>query len=107
MAMKKSKKMKPRPLAPKQREVLARSAVGEDRQLPARYDPGPPPFMRPAMRWFVPPGLVVPSGSVEYQAARALAARGLLKLGSVPPSPELPYGQGGYLITKKGKSALR
>ncbi len=107
MAVKKTKKMKPRPLSPKQHEVLARAVAGEDRQLPERYDPGPPPFVRPAMRWFVPPGLVVLSGSAEYQAARALAAKGLLKPGSVPPSPELPYGQGGYLITKKGKSALR
>lgn len=93
-------------LSPKQRELLTRAAVGEDRQLPARLDPGPPPFMRPAMRWFVPPGLVVPSGSNEYQAARALAAKGLLKSGTVPPSPELPYGQGGYLLTKKGRGAL-
>ena len=89
-------------LSPKQRALLARAALGEDRQLPERYDPGPPPFVRPAMRWFVPPGLVVPSGSAEYSACRALQARGLLKMGNVPPSPELPYGQGGYLVTKKG-----
>ena len=88
-------------LSPKQRELLARAVTGEDRQLPERYDPGPPPFVRPAMRWFVPPGLLVPSGSAECQAARALAAKGLLKPGGVPPSPELPYGQGGYLVTKK------
>lgn len=94
-------------LSPKQRELLAQAMLGEDRQLPERYDPGPPPFVRPAMRWFVSPGLVVPSGSAEYQAVRALAAKGLLKLGGVPPSSDLPYGQGGYLLTKKGKSALR
>lgn len=93
-------------LSPKQREVLARTAAGEDRQLPERYDPGPPPFVVPARRWFVPPGAVVPSGSAEYQAARALAARGLLKRGGIPPSPELPYGQGGYTITPKGRRAL-
>ena len=89
-------------LSPKQREMLARAAAGEDRQLPERYDPGPPPFVRPAMRWFVPPGLLVPSGSAEYQAARALVAKGLLKPGGVPSSPELPSGQGGYFVTKKG-----
>jgi hypothetical protein len=93
-------------LSPKQRALLARCAAGEDRELPERYDPGPPPFVRPAMRWFVPPGLVVPNGSAEYQAARVLRARGLLKFGGVPPSPELPYGQGGYLLTKKGRKAL-
>jgi hypothetical protein len=104
------KKHQPRraskPLSPKQREVLVRAAAGEDRQLPERYDPGPPPFVRPAQRWFVPPGLLVPSGSAEHQAARALAAKGLLKAGRVPPSPELPYGQGGYLMTKKGWKTL-
>lgn len=89
-------------LSPKQRELLARAAAGEDRLLPARLDRGPPPIMRPAMRWFVPPGLLVPSGSAEYQAARALAARRLLKPGTVPRSSELPYGQGGYLMTQKG-----
>ena len=93
-------------LSPKQRELLARAAAGEDRQLPEWLDPGPPPFVRPAMRLFVPPGLLVPNGSAEYQAARALAAKGLLKSGSVPPSPELPYGQGGYLVTKKGWKVL-
>ena len=93
-------------LSPKQHELLSRAALGEDRQLPERYDPGPPPFVRPAMRWFVPPGLLVPSGSVEYQAARALAAKGLVKPGGVPPSPDLPYGQGGYLLTAKGRKAL-
>ena len=93
-------------LSPKQRELLTRAAAGEDRQIAEWIDPGPPPFVRPAMRWFVPPGLVVPSGSNECQAVRALAAKGLLKAGSVPPSPELPYGQGGYLLTKKGRGAL-
>lgn len=100
------KKKMPPHLSPKQREMLARAVAGEDRQLPERYDPGPPPFVRQAMRWFVPPGLLVPNGSNEYQAARALAAKGLLKPGGVPPSPELPYGQGGYLVTKKGWRAL-
>ncbi len=96
----------PLKLSPKQREVLSRAAVGEDRQLPERYDPGPPPSVMSARRWYVPPGLLVPSGSVEYQVARALAAKGLLRPGRVPPSPELPYGQGGYLITPKGRRAL-
>lgn len=95
-----------RKLSPKQHEMLARAAAGEDCQLPESYDPGPPPFVRPAMRWFVPPGLLVPNGSNEYQAARALAAKGLLKTGTVAPSAELPYGQGGYLLTKKGRKAL-
>ena len=94
-------------LSSKQRELLARAAVGEDRQLPEWLDPGPPPFVRTAMRWFVPPGLVVPSGSTEYSACRALAARGLLKSGSVPRSAELPYGQCGYLLTAKGRRSLR
>jgi hypothetical protein len=93
-------------LSPKQREMLVRAAAGEDRQIPEFLDPGPPPWVRPAMRWFVPPGLVVPNGSAEYSACRALRARGLLKAGGVPRSPELPYGQGGYLLTAKGKAAL-
>ena len=93
-------------LSPKQRELLARAAAGEDRQLPERFEPGPPPFVRPAMRWFVPPGLLVPNGSNEYAAARALARRELVKHGSVPRSPELPNGQGGYLLTKKGWKLL-
>lgn len=96
----------PPKLSPKQRALLMRAATGEDRQLPERYDPGPPPSVRLAMRWFVPPGLVVPSGSAEYQAAHALVVRGLLKPGGVPPSRELPYGQGGYLLTKRGRRAL-
>lgn len=96
-------------LSPKQREVLARAAAGEDRQIPEqRYytRAGRLEDVMPARRWYVPPGLVVPSGSPEYQAARALAAKGLLKPGGVPPSPELPYGQGGYLITPKGRRVL-
>jgi hypothetical protein len=91
----------------KQRELLARCAVGEDRMYPERLDPGPPPFVQPAQRWFVPPGLLVPNGSNEYAAARALARKGFVRFGSVPPSSDLPYGQGGYLITKKGTLALR
>jgi hypothetical protein len=93
-------------LSPKQRELLSRAASGEDCQLPEHYDPGPPPFVRPARRWFVPPGLLVPNGSGEYAAARSLAAKGLLKPGNVPQSPELPYGQGGYLLTAKGRKIL-
>lgn len=99
----------PLKLSPKQREVLARAAAGEDRQIPEQCyytRAGRLEDVRPARRWYVPPGLVVPSGSPEYQAARALAAKGLLKAGSVPPSPELPYGQGGYLITAKGRRVL-
>lgn len=95
-------------LSPKQRELLSRAANGEDRQLPERLceEPGHLPYVRPAMRWFVPPGLLVPSGTGEYNAARALVRRKLLKLGSVGPSPELPNGQGGYLLTPKGRRAL-
>ena len=95
-------------LSPKQRELLSRAASGEDRQLPERLheEPGRMPFVVPARRWFVPPGLLVPWGTGEYNAARALARRKLLKLGSVGPSPELPHGQGGYLLTSKGRKAL-
>jgi hypothetical protein len=93
-------------ISPKQREMLARAAAGEDRQLPERYDPGPPPFVIPARRWFVPAGLLVPEGSAEYAATRALRRHGLVMMGSVPPSSDLPYGQGGYLLTKKGWKAL-
>lgn len=93
-------------LSPKQRELLSRATSGEDRQLPERFDPGPPPFVMPARRWYVPPGLLVPEGSAEYQAARALAAKGLLKPCHAPRSPELPHGLGGYLITAKGRRSL-
>lgn len=96
----------PSRLSKKQLELLECARSGEDRQLPERYDPGPPPFVLPARRWFVPPGLIVPSGSAEHGACRALAAHGLLRLGSVGPSPELPYGQGGYLLTAKGRRTL-
>ena len=92
-------------LSPKQRELLVRARLGEDRPIPEQrlYErSGRVSFVMPARRWYVPPGLLVPSGSAEYQAARALAAKGLLKSGGVPPSAELPYGQGGYLVTKKG-----
>jgi hypothetical protein len=94
-------------LSPKQRELLMRGVAGEDRQLPERLDPGPPPFVVPAMRWFVPSGLIVPNGSSEHAAVRSLARRGLVKMGNVPRSTELPYGQGGYLLTTKGKKAAR
>lgn len=95
-------------LSPKQRELLSRAARGEDRQLPERLleESGRMPFVDPARRWFVPPGLLVPWGTGEHNAARALARRGLLKPGSVGPSSELPYGQGGYLLTSKGRQAL-
>ncbi len=100
------KKLRATPrLSPKQREMLARAAAGEDRQLPEQlhYErSGRLAFVMPPRRWYVPPGLLVPSGSVEYQAARALAAKGLLKPGGIGPSPELPYGQGGYVVTEKG-----
>ena len=97
-----------RKLSPKQRELLARAASGEDRQIPERLheEPGRRPFVLPARRWYVPPGLLVPEGSAEYQAARALAAKGLLKPGHAPQSTELPHGLGGYLITPKGRRAL-
>lgn len=96
---------KPFKLSPKQRELLARAAAGEDRQLPERahYEAGRLTFVMPARRWFVPPGLLVTNGAGEDAAARALARRGLVKRGNVPPSPELPYGQGGYLLTPKGR----
>lgn len=76
--------------------------------LPERYDHAAPPYVSviPERRWFVPAGLVVPSGSAEYAACRALAARGLLKAGSVGPQPGLPNGQGGYLLTRKGRLLL-
>ena len=98
--------VKQRKLSPKQREMLARTAAGEDRQLPERYDPGPPPFVMPARRWYVPPGFLVVEGSAEYSASRSLAAKGLLKHDRAPQSPELPHGLGGYSITAKGKRAL-
>lgn len=110
MALKKAQTKKPRSLSPKQKEILTRALSGEDRQLPEQlhYDrrSGRLLDVMPPRRWYVPPGLVVPSGSVEYQAARTLAAKGLLKPGGVPPSSDLPYGQGGYLITPKGRKFL-
>jgi hypothetical protein len=95
-------------LSPKQRELLSRAARGEDRQLPERLheESGRRPFIVPARRWFVPPGLLVPWGTGEHNAARALARRGLLETGSVGRSPELPHGQDGYLLTSKGRKAL-
>ena len=93
-------------ISPFQREVLMRAVAGEDRQLPERYDPGPPPFVMPARRWFVPAGFMVPSGSNECQSCRLLSARGLMKSASIPPSDGLPHGNGGYAITSKGRSVL-
>jgi hypothetical protein len=95
-------------LSPKQRVLLARCAAGEDRQIAERLheEPDHRPFVVPARRWFVPPGLLVPEGSAEYAAARSLAAKGLVRAGGVGPSPDLPYGLGGYLLTPKGKKAL-
>lgn len=107
MAVKKRNPQRaPKPLSPKQRGLLARAMLGEDHQIPERYDPGPPPFMRPARRWYVPKGFLAVDGSAEYSAARSLAAKGLLKHDHAPQSPELPYGLGGYSITAKGKKAL-
>ena len=100
---------KPRPLSAKQRELLSRAAAGEDRQLPEKlhYErSGRLSFVMPARRWYVPPGFLVVEGSAEYRAARALAARGLVKHDRAPQSPELPYGLGGYSITAKGRKAL-
>lgn len=95
-------------LSPKQRALLARCAAGEDRQIPERLheEPGHRPFVVSARRWFVPPGLLVTEGGGEAGAARALAAKGLLRHGGVPRSPELPYGLYGYVLTPKGKKAL-
>jgi hypothetical protein len=96
-------------LSSKQHAMLTRALTGEDRQLPEQlhYErSGRLSFVQPASRWYVPPGLLVPSGSHEYQSAYALRSRGLLKMGGVPPSPELPHGQGGYLITPKGRKLL-
>ena len=96
-------------LSPKQRELLARAMLGEDRQIPEQlhYErSGRLSFVMPARRWFVPKGFLVVEGSAEYSAARSLAAKGMLKHDLAPRSPELPYGQGGYSITAKGKRAL-
>lgn len=87
-------KTSPKPLSPKQHAMLSRAASGEDRQLPERAycEGGRVTFVMPARRWFVPPGLLVPAGAAEYAAARALAAKGLVRPGGVGPSPELPCG---------------
>lgn len=114
MALKKmkaraKKTAKPRPISSKQRELLARAMLGEDRQLPERphYErSGRLSFVQPARRWYVPQGYLVVEGAAEYSASRALAAKGLLKHDSVPQSPENPYGLGGYSITPKGRRAL-
>jgi hypothetical protein len=74
--------------------------------MSAPSDPGPPPWVRPAARWFVPKGFVIAQGAAEINACRALILRGLLRPSHIPRSPELPYGQGGYAITKKGRMAL-
>jgi hypothetical protein len=98
-----------KPLSPKQRALLARAMLGEDRQIPERlhYEKsGRLSCVQPARRWYVPPGYLVVEGSAEYSASRALASKGLLKHDSVPQSPENPYGLGGYSITAKGKSTL-
>jgi hypothetical protein len=97
-----------RKLSKKQRELLTRTVSGEDRQLLEQRhytSSGVLDFVLPARRWFVPAGYLVPSGAAEYAAARALARRGLLKAASIPPSPELPYGNGGYALTEKGSQA--
>lgn len=111
MAVKGAKKKtaKVRPLSPKQRELLARAMLGEDRQLPEKlhYErSGWLLFVQPARRWYVPQGYLVVEGAAEYSASRSLAAKGLLKHDSVPQSPENPYGLGGYSITPKGRHAL-
>lgn len=92
-------------LSPKQREVLLHAVAGEDRIIPERYDPGPPPFVMPERRWHVPPGHLVPSGSAEYVACRVLARRGMLVHDRVV-SESHPNGLGGYAITAKGRRAL-
>ncbi len=110
MAVKrKAAKQTSRPLSPKQRELLARAALGEDRQIPERLSytrSGRLDFVMPARRWYVPPGYLVVSGAAEYSASRVLAAKGLLKHEDVPQSPENPYGLGAYKITPKGRAAL-
>lgn len=93
-------------LTPKGRAMLERAVSGEDYEYPDRWLGSKLDSFRPAGRWFVPEGFIVPQSSSEYASCRALAARGLLKSGSVKPCAELPYGQGGYVLTKKGRSAL-
>ena len=98
-----------RPLSLKQRELLARAARGEDRQIPESLHytrAGRLDFVHPARHWYVPPGYLVVSGAAEYSASRVLAARGLLKHDMVPQSKENPYGLGAYRITPKGRKAL-
>lgn len=58
--------------------------------------------MLPARRWSVPPGNVLPSGSGEYNACRALARRGLLIPGVAGFGPGLAYGRGGFSLTPRG-----
>ena len=109
MKAKTKKTAKPRPLSPKQRELLARAMLVEDRQLPEKlhYErSGRLSFVQPARRWYVPSGYLVVDGSAEYSASRALAANGMLKHDNVPQSPENPYGLGAYSITPKGKRTL-
>lgn len=109
MAVKKRKTPRAcKPLSLKQRELLARAMLGEDRQIPERLheEPGRRPFVMPARRWYVPPGFLMVNGSAEYSAARVLTAKGLLKHDHAPQSPELPYGLGGHSITAKGRKAL-
>jgi hypothetical protein len=78
--------------------ALGRAVAGEDRMIPERYDPGPPPFIVPERRWLVPPGVYVPNGR-EYQTAHALRRRGLF---------EGHFGSpGGYQITRRGRAALK
>lgn len=107
MAVKKrSRRRAVKPLSPKQRALLARAMLGEDRQIPEQLHYERSGFVMPARRWYVPPGYLVVEGAAEYSASRALTAKGLLKHDSVPQSPENPYGLGGYSITPKGKRSL-
>lgn len=105
-----------RRVSPKQAELLVRAFTGEDRIIPERFEYERDRraaygyrkiTTRPEQRWFVPAGMVVPDGSAEYAACYALRRRGYVEPGSVGPCAELPYGQGGYVLTAAGWKASR
>lgn len=83
-------------LSEKQRVMLQRALDGEDIHYPDRIDRYG--TFRPANHWLVPKGKLVPNGSQEYAACRALRRHGLMR----------PWfgGQGGYEITPAGRRAM-